>query len=167
MEQIRQTLSLEERIAELLKLHDLKITCAESCSGGLISGRLVNVPGISSYYEAGVVTYANAAKEKFLAVPHQMLEEHGAVSPQVAEAMARGALTFAGADVSIAVTGIAGPGGGTLEKPVGLVYMACCVKGEVALEKHIFPGDRRAVRESTVEAALELVLRCLDNLKKR
>lgn len=166
MEQMRQELSLEERIAELLKEHDLKITCAESCSGGLISGRLVNVPGISSYYEAGVVTYANTAKERFLKVPHQMLEEYGAVSPQVAEAMAKGALNFAGADASIAVTGIAGPGGGTPEKPVGLVYMACCIRGAVVSEKHIFSGDRTDVRESTVKAALELTLRCLEKLKR-
>lgn len=166
MEQRNQQLSLEERIAQLLKSHNLKITCAESCTGGLISGRLVNVPGISESYEAGIVTYANEAKERFLKVSSQMLAEYGAVSPQVAEAMAKGALAFAGAEVSIAVTGIAGPGGGSPGKPVGLVYMACCVKGEVALEKHIFHGDRRAVRESTVEAALELVLRCLQNIKK-
>ena len=152
---------LEEQVADLLKEKKLKITCAESCTGGLISGRLVNVSGISEYYEAGIVTYANEAKEKFLKVPHEMLEEHGAVSRQVAEAMARGAITFAGADVSIAVTGIAGPGGGTAEKPVGLVYMACCIRDEVTVRKHLFSGDRQAVRESTVQEALKLVMECL------
>ena len=152
---------MEEQVVDLLKEHNYKITCAESCTGGLISGRLVNVAGISDYYEAGIVTYANEAKEKFLNVPHEMLEEYGAVSSQVAEAMARGAVTFAGADVSIAVTGIAGPGGGSLEKPVGLVYMACCVKDVVTVQKHIFSGDRQEVRESTVREALKLVLECL------
>ncbi len=154
---------IEEQVARLLKEKNLKITCAESCTGGLISGRLVNVSGISDNYEAGVVTYANEAKEKFLGVPHDMLMQHGAVSSQVAEAMARGAIRFAGADVSIAVTGIAGPGGGTQEKPVGLVYMACCIKENVVVEKHIFTGDRQSVRESTVEEALKLVLKSLIN----
>lgn len=152
---------MEKQVVDLLKKHNYKITCAESCTGGLISGRLVNVSGISDYYEAGIVTYANEAKEKFLKVPHEMLEKYGAVSNQVAEAMARGALAFAGADVSIAVTGIAGPGGGTAEKPVGLVYMACCVKDEVTVRKHIFSGDRQTVRESTVLEALKLVMECL------
>ncbi len=153
---------MEKQVVDLLKEHNYKITCAESCTGGLISGRLVNVSGISDYYEAGIVTYANEAKEKFLKVPHEMLEKYGAVSSQVAEAMARGAIAFAGADVSIAVTGIAGPGGGTAEKPVGLVYMACCVKDEVVVRKHIFTGDRQTVRESTVQEALKLVLECLN-----
>ncbi len=157
---------MEQKVFELLKALNFKITCAESCSGGLISGRLVNVPGISEYYEAGIVTYADEAKERFLQVPRQMLEEYGAVSPQVAEAMARGALSFAGADVSIAVTGIAGPGGGSPSKPVGLVYIACCVQGEVTLEKHVFSGNRAAVRESTVEAALSMVVKCLEKIKR-
>lgn len=158
---MEKTVPLEEQVANLLKENNLKITCAESCTGGLISGRLVNVSGISDNYEAGVVTYANKAKERFLNVPHEMLEEHGAVSSQVAEAMARGAIHLAGADVSIAVTGIAGPGGGTPEKPVGLVYMACCINGEVTVRKHIFDGDRQAVRECTVQEALKLVIECL------
>ena len=158
---MEKSLPLEEQVAELLKEKNLKITCAESCTGGLISGRLVNVSGISDYYEAGIVTYANEAKEKFLGVPGDMLEKHGAVSSQVAEAMAKGAIGFAQADVSIAVTGIAGPGGGTPEKPVGLVYMACCVNGEVTVRKHNFTGDRQTVRECTVQEALKLVVECL------
>lgn len=161
MENMGKNLPLEEEIALLLKEKNLKITCAESCTGGLISGRLVNVAGISENYETGIVTYSNEAKEKFLKVPHALLESYGAVSSQVAEAMARGAVSFAGADVSVAVTGIAGPGGGTAEKPVGLVYMACCVGDAVKVEKHIFDGDRQTVRESTVKAALELVKKCL------
>ena len=156
-------LPLEEQVADLLKKKKLKITCAESCTGGLISGRLVNVSGISDFYEAGIVTYANEAKEKFLNVPGDMLKEYGAVSSQVAEAMARGAIKFAAADVSIAVTGIAGPGGGTPEKPVGLVYMACCVKDEVIVKKHNFTGDRQNIRECTVQEALRLVIQCLSN----
>ena len=155
---------MEQRVLELLRAHNFKITCAESCTGGLISGRLVNASGISEFYEAGVVTYANEAKERFLKVPHEMLSKYGAVSPQVAQAMAEGALDFAGADVSIAVTGIAGPGGGSEEKPVGLVYIACCVRGRVALERHIFSGNRTQVRESTVEAALALVVKCLEKM---
>ena len=163
MEVIKKELSLEEQVVNLLREKKLKITCAESCTGGLISGRLVNVSGISDYYEAGIVTYANEAKEKFLKVPGDMLKEYGAVSRQVAEAMARGAISFAGADVSIAVTGIAGPGGGTPEKPVGLVYMACCVRDEVTVRKHNFTGDRQDVREFTVQEALRLVIQCLSN----
>lgn len=161
MKNAENVLSLEEQVACLLKKMNLKITCAESCTGGLISGRLVNVSGISDNYEAGIVTYSNEAKERFLDVPGEILDCYGAVSGQVAEAMAKGAISFAGADVAIAVTGIAGPGGGSQEKPVGLVYMACCVKDEVTVRKHNFKGDRQAVRESTVNAALELVIECL------
>ncbi len=159
--------SLEFAVVDLLRLHGLTVTCAESCTGGLLSGRLVDVPGVSDVYRAGVVTYANEAKQKFLGVKKSTLEKYGAVSEQTAEEMAIGAIAFADADVSVAVTGIAGPDGGTPEKPVGLVYIACCVKGKTVVRKCLFDSSyhgvkgRREVRETTVETALSFLLDCL------
>lgn len=152
----------EERIATLLKEHQLTITTAESCTGGLIAATLINVPGISSQFEEGYITYSNEAKEKLLGVSHDTLQQFGAVSPQTAEEMAAGAKKAANADISIVSTGIAGPDGGTAEKPVGLVYLGCCYRGQVKVEKHIFSGDRRKVREASVQAALELVEKTIE-----
>lgn len=147
----------EERIAALLKEHQLTVTTAESCTGGLIAATLVNVPGISSQFNEGYITYSNEAKEKLLGVSHETLQQFGAVSPETAKEMAIGAKKAANADISIVSTGIAGPDGGTAEKPVGLVYLGCCCKEQVKVEKHIFSGDRREVREASVQAALELL----------
>ncbi|MGN0482970.1 MAG: CinA family protein [Lachnospiraceae bacterium] len=155
-------MAIEERAAELLEKNHLTISTAESCTGGLIAGTLVNVAGISSYFNEGYVTYANAAKEKLLHVSHETLEKYGAVSPQTAEEMARGCAAAAGSNIGIASTGIAGPDGGTAEKPVGLVYIGCCLDGDVTVEKHIFNGDRQTVRAQAVEAALQLVVRKIE-----
>ncbi len=135
------------------------LATAESCTGGLIGGTLTAVPGMSECYGFGVVTYANEAKEKLLGVSHNTLETHGAVSPETACEMAEGALAMSGADIAVAVTGIAGPGGGTPTKPVGLVYIGVAKKGgkPTAYENH-FLGDRDAVRHSALCRALELVL---------
>lgn len=149
--------SLEEEVAELLIEKNLTITTAESCTGGLIAATLVNVSGISAQFQEGYVTYSNDAKEKLLAVSHETLVKHGAVSSQTAKEMALGAVVSANADISIVSTGIAGPDGGTKEKPVGLVYIACCYKGDVTVERHIFSGNRQKVRRLSVEAALTLV----------
>lgn len=154
--------SMEFEIAALLEEKKLHVTTAESCTGGLIAGTLVNVPGISAWFEEGYVTYSNAAKEKLIGVPHSVLESYGAVSPQTAEAMAAGAARAALADVAIAVTGIAGPDGGTKEKPVGLVYMGCFCKGRICVEKHQFDGGRSAVRAQSVQAALNLLKTMLE-----
>lgn len=153
--------TLEKAVADLLMANELTITFAESCTGGLLSARLVSVPGVSDCYKAGFVTYSNKAKKRILGVKKNTLNKYGAVSEQTAEEMAEGAALTAKSDVAVAITGIAGPDGGTKEKPVGLVYIACCVKGKVTVEKYQFKGNRSKVRESAVSAALVLVRRCI------
>ncbi|MDA1089024.1 MAG: CinA family protein [Proteobacteria bacterium] len=137
----------------------LKLATAESCTGGLISGCLTAVAGSSDVVDRGFVTYTNEAKSDMLGVPSGLIDTHGAVSEAVARAMAEGALMHSAARISVAVTGIAGPGGGTAEKPVGLVHIACARDGAETLhECHVFDGGRDAVRAQTVSAALEVVL---------
>jgi PncC family amidohydrolase len=138
------------------------ITTAESCTGGLLSAAIVNVSGASSVLHAAYVTYANEAKEDIVHVEHETLERYGAVSKETAEQMCRGCAKIANADMGLSTTGIAGPDGGTAEKPVGLVYIGCFFHGRVEVERHIFSGDRTAVRTQTVEAALDLAIRCLN-----
>ena len=147
---------MEQEVAELFIQKNLKVTTAESCTGGLIAAALVNVSGISGQFEEGYITYSNAAKEKILGVRHQTLEQYGAVSSQTAEEMARGAKRAANADVSIISTGIAGPDGGNKEKPVGLVYLACCYQDIVNVKRCQFSGGRQEVRRAAVEEALKL-----------
>ena len=148
---------MEEEILKLLKTYHLTITTAESCTGGLIAAKLINMPGMSSQLEEGYITYSNAAKERLLHVSHDTLSRFGAVSSQTAEEMARGARKRANADLSIVSTGIAGPDGGTDEKPVGLVYLGCCLFDTVKVERHLFTGGRQEVRQKSAEAALSLV----------
>lgn len=154
-------MSLAEEIVALLGEKNLKITTAESCTGGMIASTLIDVSGISEYYEEGYVTYANRSKSKLLSVDENILAEKGAVSREVARGMAEGAARAAGADVSVAVTGIAGPGGGTKEKPVGLVYIGCYVCGKVTVTENHFEGSRLEIRQKTTEKALEQLLSCL------
>lgn len=133
---------------------------AESCTGGMIAAALTAIPGSSDVVERGFVTYSNRAKIELLGVPEPLLLQFGAVSEPVARAMAEGVLMRAPVDVSVAVTGIAGPGGGSAEKPVGLVHIAASRSGgDTQHQRHVFPGDRDAVRLATVHAALELLLR--------
>lgn len=153
---------IEFEIARLLEQKKLRVTTAESCTGGLIAGTLVNVPGISAWFGEGYVTYSNEAKEKLLGVSHETLETYGAVSEKTAEEMAEGAAKAAAANAAIAVTGIAGPDGGTDEKPVGLVYIGCFREGAVCVEKHIFDGGRAQVRAQSVQAALTLLKKMLE-----
>ena len=153
--------TLEKALVDLLMANDLTVTCAESCTGGMLSARLINVPGVSDCYKAGFVTYSNKAKRKLLGVKKSTLDKHGAVSEKCAEEMAKGAALAAKSDVAVAVTGIAGPDGGTKEKPVGLVYIACNVKGKITVEKFQFKGNRAKVREATASAALVLMRRCI------
>lgn len=157
----REDVTLEQAVVKLLNTQGLTVTCAESCTGGLLSGRLINVPGVSDVYRAGFVTYSNKAKQSLIGVRGRTLKQYGAVSPQTAREMALGAARAARADVAVSVTGIAGPDGGTEEKPVGLVYIGCCVKGRVTVKKYQFSGNRSKIRESTVAAALTLLRRCL------
>lgn len=156
-----EDISLETAVVQLLKDRGLTITCAESCTGGLLSGRIINVPGVSDVYKAGFVTYSNKAKHKLLRVRNSTLKKYGAVSPQTAWEMAAGAARVTKSDVALAVTGIAGPDGGTPEKPVGLVYIGCSVKGKVSVKKYHFAGDRTQIRVSTVAAALKLMQKCM------
>lgn len=152
---------MEQEIADLLKQYHLTVTTAESCTGGLIAATLVNVPGISGQFEEGYITYSNTAKEKLLGVSAETLERYGAVSAQTAEEMARGAVSVSGADLSIISTGIAGPDGGTKEKPAGLVYLACCLGDKLEVERRQFSGDRQTVRQASVRTALELARRMI------
>lgn len=141
----------------------LRLVTAESCTGGLIAACLTEIAGSSDVLERGFVAYSNESKTELLNVPADMLSKHGAVSPHVARAMAEGALAHSRADVAIAVTGVAGPGGASAAKPVGLVYLACLREGrEPMVERHLFHGDRQAVRLASLEAALELLRQQVD-----
>lgn len=154
--------SLEEKVGRLLRDRGMTLAVAESCTGGLIAHTLTNVPGSSDYFERGFVTYSNEAKTEELDVQAELVAEAGAVSAQVARAMAEGALSRAASDVAVSATGIAGPTGGTTDKPVGLVFVALAAKDGLSLvEEHRFSGARLAVKEATCRAALELLRRYL------
>ena len=152
-----ENVTLEESVIRLLEEKKMTVTTAESCTGGKLSGRLLNVAGASSVYNEGYITYANASKEKILGVKHETLETYGAVSEQTAAEMALGAAKVAGADAALSVTGIAGPGGGTAEKPVGLVYIGCAVNGEVTVREYRFTGNREKNRDYAVARAITLL----------
>lgn len=152
---------LEKVVGDLLRVNGATLATAESCTGGLLAGRLTEVAGSSDYFIEGVVSYANEAKVDLLGVPHELIEMHGAVSEQVAEAMAAGIRARAGTTLGIGITGIAGPGGGSEEKPVGLVYIALADANESQARRFVFPGDRQFIRSLAVNAALDLVRRRL------
>lgn len=156
-------MNLEEKIVKTLLEKGYTITTAESCTGGLLAGRILNVSGASSVYNEGHITYSNEAKERLLGVSPETLRLYGAVSEQTAAEMAKGAAAVAKAEVGLSTTGIAGPTGGTPEKPVGLVYVGCCVNGVVKVEECRFTGDREQNRNAAVEAALELLWENLSN----
>lgn len=156
---VKEEETLEMSVVRLLKKHELTVTTAESCTGGMVAGRIINVAGASDVFKEGFVTYSNKAKRRRLDVNKSTLKKHGAVSRETAREMAIGGVFAADSDVCIAVTGIAGPDGGTEEKPVGLVYMACCFKDKVTVEKYQFKGNRGKVREQAVVRALDLVRR--------
>lgn len=155
---------MEEQVVQELRNHKLTIATAESCTGGMIAARLVNVAGISQNFWGGFVTYDNNAKIKLLGVSKELLESVGAVSEEVAYEMAVGARAAAASDVSIVSTGIAGPDGGTKDKPVGLVYLGCAVKERITVIKCQFQGKRQMVREAATERAMELILECIKDL---
>jgi len=156
-------MELEEKIVNELQEKKYTLTTAESCTGGLLAGRILNVSGASAVYNEGHITYSNAAKERLLGVPHETLVQYGAVSEQTAAEMALGAAKTANANVALSTTGIAGPTGGTSEKPVGLVYVGCCYNGLVTVEECHFTGDREQNRNAAVEAALQLLWKTLSN----
>ena len=140
----------------------LTLATAESCTGGLIAARLTAVSGASDVLRVGIVSYANEAKIEHLGVPAELIERHGAVSAEVAEAMARGARERLGVDVAVSVTGVAGPGGGSVEKPVGLVYYHAETPDSGRGATFSFPGDRDSIRRRSVVASLHLVRRLLE-----
>ena len=148
---------------EKLREKRLRIATAESCTGGLVAAAITAIPGASDAFDCGIICYSNEIKEKLLAVDHQLLEEYGAVSKETAIAMATGVRKLAKADIALAITGIAGPSGGTAEKPVGLVYIALADKEHCRAIKNIFPGSRDDVRRQSVEQALKMLDELLDN----
>jgi len=158
--------SLEDVIAKLLWEHDLKVAIAESCTGGLIGDRLTSVPGSSAYFERGVISYSNQAKVDLLDVREDTLQEYGAVSAETAREMVQGIQNSAGSDIALAVTGIAGPGGGSAEKPVGLVYLAVAIGDDISVYKRKFNGNRRRVKYLSSQIILNLLRTSLiTNLK--
>ncbi len=153
--------TLETAVVDLLRANHLSLVTAESCTGGALAARIVNVAGVSDVFKAGYVTYSNKSKRRLLGIKKSMLLKHGAVSKEVAREMAKGAAVFSKADVTVSVTGIAGPDGGTEEKPVGLVYIGCSVCGKVTIKECRFSGSRAKIRENTVSAALALLRECI------
>ncbi|MGE0652159.1 MAG: CinA family protein [Alphaproteobacteria bacterium] len=157
-----ETLALAARMVEVARSADARITTAESCTGGLIAGAITSVSGASHVFSRGFVTYANEAKSELLGIDPAVISRVGAVSEEVARAMAEGALRAADADAAVAVTGIAGPDGGSAEKPVGLVHVAAARGGHPTLHRrHVFSGDRASIRAQAVDAALRLLLRIM------
>ncbi len=162
----REDETLEMAVVRLLEKYDLTVTTAESCTGGLLAGRLVNVPGVSEVFREGFITYSNKAKRKILDVSKSTLKKYGAVSEQTAKEMAMGGAFATDADICIAITGLAGPDGATDEKPVGLVYIASYLKDKVSVEEYHFKGNRNKIREQSVVKALDLLRRSvLDNYR--
>ena len=158
---------LEETLGPLLIARRLTLAVAESCTGGLIGHRLTNVPGSSEYFLGGLIAYSYLAKEKLLGVQHDTLETFGAVSEQTVREMARGARRVLGADLGVAVTGIAGPGGATPDKPVGLTWIALSAPDFERAERRVWTGNREANKQASAEAALRLVLDYLEHSSLR
>ncbi|CAN7195043.1 CinA family protein [Pseudorhodoferax sp. LjRoot39] len=150
------------RLADVLRARGLMLATAESCTGGLIAGACTDLAGSSDWFERGFVSYSNAAKTELLGVDAALIVAHGAVSEPVARAMAQGAVRHAHAQLAVAVTGVAGPGGGSAEKPVGTVWFGWALPGGTHTEVQCFAGDRAAVRAATVRHALARLLDLLD-----
>lgn len=151
-------------LCKLLMDKGMTIATAESCTGGMLGAALTSVPGISDCYGYGVVTYSNEAKEKLLGVNHNTLAEHGAVSPETALEMACGALNISEADIAVSITGIAGPGGGTQEKPVGLVYVGIARKDQKNdVHKLMLKGNRQEVRSQVIDNVIRLIIDSIKN----
>ena len=150
--------SLAERLQRLCLERHETVATAESCTGGLIAGAITAVPGSSGYFLGGFVTYADAAKIELLGIPEATIDAHGAVSAQVARAMATGALERLGASIAVSSTGVAGPDGGSPAKPVGLVYLGLAWEGEADVRRLMLAGDRAAIRDAATAAALEWLI---------
>lgn len=148
---------IEQVVADLLWKKRLTVAVAESCTGGLISHRLTNIPGSSYYFDAGIISYSNESKMKILEVEISSLLEFGAVSEEVAVQMAKGVRKITGADIGISITGICGPDGGSEEKPVGLMYIAIDYLGKVRTDKCLFSGEREEIKQKAADYALNLL----------
>ena len=155
--------NLKQKLYLLLSQKNISLSTAESCTGGMIGACITSIPGISSHYGYGFVTYSNEAKQKLIGVSSQTLAKHGAVSAETALEMAEGALIKSGADIAVSVTGIAGPGGGTPLKPVGLVYVGLALKDKRLFKKLNLTGNREMIRLLTVKNVLELIIKQLEN----
>ena len=153
--------TLASALGELLRERGWMLSTAESCTGGLIGARLTQTAGSSNWFRGGVITYSNALKEGLLGVPAELLARHGAVSDEVARAMAQGTVERLGCDIAVSATGIAGPGGGTEEKPVGTVYLGLCTQGTVSAQLCHFRGSRQQIQEQTAQTAMDMVRRAL------
>jgi PncC family amidohydrolase len=155
-------MKLEKKIGKILQERSLTLGLAESCTGGLIASRITDVPGSSAYFIAGLVTYSNEAKTNLLSIPDKIITHHGAVSNIVAERMAKGVRTAAGVDIGLSITGIAGPGGGSPEKPVGTVFIGLATTKKAFIKKFFFSGNRREIRRHSSEEALTMLLDYLE-----
>lgn len=160
---IKEDLNIKEEnieflLGKLLCEKNLTVSTAESCTGGMVAAKLISYPGISNVFLEGAVTYSNESKMKRLGVKKETLDKYGAVSKETAEEMAKGIAMESGSKVSIVTTGIAGPGGGTKEKPVGLVYIGVYVEGKIVVKRCNFDGDRETIRQSATVTALKLLM---------
>lgn len=162
MDMIAIVKQLADRLGELAINKGIMISTAESCTGGWVSEMITSVPGSSGWFDRGFITYSNTAKEEMLGVDTETLEKHGAVSEQTAREMAQGALEHSHAQISVAITGIAGPGGGTEEKPVGTIWFAWSDKKNTIARKELFSGDRYAIRQQAVITALKGLLELME-----
>lgn len=161
-----KTEELAWQLGQLLVARNWRITTAESCTGGLIAAALTDVSGSSGWFEQGVVTYSNRAKQELLAVPTVIFDQHGAVSEACVLAMATGALRSSGADMAISVSGVAGPGGGSVEKPVGTVWLAWALKNSVEAQQFLLTGSRKEIRVQAVVRALHGSIQQLERIRQ-
>lgn len=155
---------LAQRVGAALQAKGMMLATAESCTGGGVGQAITDIPGSSAWFDCGFITYSNTAKARLLGVAPELIERHGAVSEEVADAMAKGALANSGAQIAVATTGIAGPGGAVPGKPVGTVYFGWARNGHSNVERMVFAGDRQAVRQQSVAHGLKGLLRFLEQL---
>ncbi len=158
-----QEISFEDKLVDLLVKEKMIISVVESCTGGLLAGTILNVPGASGCFHEGYITYSNEAKTRLVGVKEDTLTEHGAVSPETAKEMVTGLAGVAHADVAISVTGIAGPGGGTKDKPVGLVYIGIYICGNIRILKNEFVGTREEIRNQAIQMAIVSTVEGIEN----
>ncbi len=148
-----ESVTLEKAVVDLLLANNLTVSCAESCTGGMLSARLINVPGVSEVYKSGYITYSNKAKRKILGVRRSVIDKYGVISAETAKDMAKGLAAITKADICVSVTGNAGPDAAE-DKPVGLVFIGCCIKGKATVIEARFAGERNEIREAATAAAL-------------